>query len=50
MLYKPLTEYSFIDPKRKMGVAKTIKKQITKFDIKLDEIGLDNLLSSNYNF
>ena len=48
--YSPPTEYLFLDQKRKMGMAKRIKKQMAKFDIKPEEIGLDNSLSPNYNF
>ena len=33
-----------------MGIAKRIKKQIAKFDIKPDKIELGNFLSPNYNF
>jgi len=33
-----------------MGIAKKIKKQMAKFDIKPDEIGLGNSLISNHNF
>ena len=48
--YNPPSQYLFLDQKRKMGIAKRIKKQIAKFDIKPDEIGLGNSLSPNYNF
>lgn len=48
--YNPPTEYLFLDQKRKMGMAKRIKKQMTKFDIKPEEIGIGNSLSPNYNF
>ena len=48
--YKPPKEYLFLDQKRKMGIAKKIKKQMAKFDIKPDEIGLGNSLIPNYNF
>ncbi len=48
--YNTPKEYLFLDQKRKMGIAKRIKKQMAKFDIKPDEIGLGNSLSPNYNF
>jgi len=48
--YNPPEQYLFLDQKRKMGVAKRIKKQMAKFDIKPEEIGLGNSLSTNYNF
>ena len=48
--YNPPTEYLFLDQKRKMGIAKRIKKQMAKFDIKPEEIGFGNSLSPNYNF
>jgi len=48
--YSPPKEYLFLDQKRKMGIAKKIKKQMAKFDIKPDEIGLGNSLIPNYNF
>ncbi len=43
--YNPPTEYLFLDQKRKMGLAKRIKKQMTKFDIKPEEIGIGNSLT-----
>ena len=48
--YNPPEQYLFLDQKRKMGIAKRIKKQMAKFDIKPEEIGLGNSLSPNYNF
>lgn len=48
--YNPPSEYLFLDQKRKMGLAKRIKKQMAKFDIKPEEIGIGNSLSPNYNF
>ena len=48
--YNPPTEYLFLDQKRKMGMAKRIKKQMAKFDIKPEEIGIGNSLTPNYNF
>ena len=48
--YNPPSEYLFLDQKRKMGMAKRIKKQMAKFDIKPEEIGIGNSLTPNYNF
>ncbi len=48
--YNPPAEYLFLDQKRKMGMAKRIKKQMAKFDIKPEEIGIGNSLTPNYNF
>ena len=48
--YNPPAQYLFLDQKRKMGMAKRIKKQMAKFDIKPEEIGFGNSLSPNYNF
>ncbi len=48
--YNPPSQYLFLDQKRKMGIAKRIKKQIAKFDIRPDEIGLGNSLSPSCNF
>ncbi len=35
---KPKNEYLFLDQKRKMGLVKRMKKQINKFDIKLEDL------------
>ncbi len=43
--YKPPTEYLILDQKRKMGIAKRIKKQIAKFDLKPEDVGLGNPLN-----
>jgi transposase len=48
--YNPPEQYLFLDQKRKMGIAKRIKKQMAKFDIQPEEIGIGNSLSPNYNF
>ena len=48
--YNPPTEYLYLDQKRKMGMAKRIKKQMAKFDIKPEEIGIGNSLTPNYKF
>lgn len=38
--YQPPTEYLFLDQKRKLGLVKRIKKQIDKFEIKPEELGI----------
>lgn len=45
--YNPPTQYLFLDQKRKLGIAKKIKKQILKFDLKPDDIGLGKSLITN---
>jgi hypothetical protein len=37
---KPSTEYLFVDQKRKLGVLNRIKKQIAKFELTTEELGL----------
>ncbi len=37
--YKPPTQYLFLDEKRKLGLVKRIKKQITKFEIQPEQLG-----------
>lgn len=37
--YQPPREYLFLDQKRKLGLAKRIKKQIDKFDLKPEDVG-----------
>ena len=39
--------YLYLDQKRKLGMAKRIKAQIAKFDLKPDEVGFDNSLLMN---
>jgi transposase len=48
--YNPPTEYLFLDQKRRMGLANRIKKQMAKFDIKPEEIGIGNSLIPSANF
>jgi len=48
--YTPPKQYLFLDQKRKMGLAKRIRKQMTKYDIKPEEIGIGNSLTPNYYF
>lgn len=38
--YKPPTEYLMLDQKRKLGLVKRIKKQIAKFELTTDDLGL----------
>ena len=38
--YNPPNEYLFLDQKRKMGLIKKIKKQINKFEITGNDLGL----------
>jgi transposase len=40
--YKPPTEYLYLDEKRRLGIVKRIKKQITKFDLSNTELGIVN--------
>ncbi len=37
--YKPPTEYLFLDQKRKQKLVDRIKKNITKFDLKPEDVG-----------
>ena len=48
--YNPPTEYLFLDQKRRMGLANRIKKQMAKFDIKPEEIGIGNSLITSADF
>jgi hypothetical protein len=41
--YNPPTQYLFLDQKRKLGLIKKIKKQIAKFEITNDDLGLTTL-------
>lgn len=45
--YNPPTPYLFLDQKRKMGLAKKIKKQIDKFDLKPEDLGFNKELKIN---
>lgn len=38
--YNPPTQYLFLDEKRKQGIVKRIRKQVVKFDLKPDDLGL----------
>ena len=38
--YNPPTQYLFLDQKRKMGLIKKIKKQINKFEITGEDLGI----------
>jgi len=48
--YNPPTEYLFLDQKRKIAAAKRIMKNIAKFDLKPDDIGLVNCLKTSHGF
>ena len=37
--YNPPTQYLMLDEKRKLGLVKRIRKQITKFDITNEDLG-----------
>jgi hypothetical protein len=37
--YKPSKEYLFLDQKRHLKMVERIRKNITKFDLKPDELG-----------
>jgi hypothetical protein len=34
--------YLFLDQKRKLGIVKRIKKQIDKFDLTIEDLGITN--------
>ena len=38
--YKPPVQYLMLDEKRKLGIVKHIRKQIHKFDLKTEDLGL----------
>jgi hypothetical protein len=40
ILYKPPTDYLFLDEKRKLGIVKRIRKQIDKFALTNEDLGL----------
>ena len=44
--YQPPLQYLFLDQKRKMGLIKKIKKQINKFEITGNDLGLESLNAS----
>lgn len=45
--YNPPKPYLFLDQKRKLGLAKRIKKQIDKFDLKPEDLGFEKILITN---
>jgi hypothetical protein len=45
--YRPPKEYLFLDQKRKLKMVKRIKKNIAKFELKPEKIGIYNNLSMN---
>jgi len=40
MPYNPPTDYLFLDEKRKLGLVKRIRKQIDKFALTNEDLGL----------
>ena len=48
--YNPPNEYLFLDQKRKQKIVSRIKKNITKFDIKPEDVGFCNSLITSCNF
>ncbi len=42
--YNPPAQYLFLDQKRKMGLIKKMKKQITKFEITNEDLGMEALI------
>ncbi len=42
--YNPPDQYLFLDQKRKMGLIKKMKKQITKFEITNEDLGMEALI------
>lgn len=44
MPYQPPTEYLFLDQKRKMKLVNRIRKNISKFDLKPQDVGFDKAL------
>lgn len=40
--YNPPTQYLYLDEKRKMGLVKRMRKQITKFEIEPEQLGFSN--------
>jgi len=45
MPYNPPTEYLFLDQKRKMKLISRIKKNITKFELKPEDVGFNKVLN-----
>jgi hypothetical protein len=48
--YSPPTEYLFLDQKRKLKMVSGIKKKISKFDLKPEDLGFDNSLNISIDF
>ncbi|WP_461636947.1 IS110 family RNA-guided transposase [Labilibaculum euxinus] len=48
--YQPPTDYLFLDQKRKLKLVSRIKKNITKFDIKPEDVGFCNLPNLSAEF
>jgi len=45
--YKPPTEYLFLDQKRKLKMVSRIRKNITKFALKPEDVGFDKMLNTS---
>ena len=45
--YNPPTEYLFLDQKRKLKLVSRIRKNISKFDLKPEDVGFDKLLKTS---
>lgn len=45
--YQPPTEYFFLDQKRKLKLVSRIKKNISKFDLKPEDLGFVKHLITN---
>jgi len=45
--YQPSTEYLFLDQKRKLKLVSRIRKNISKFDLKPEDVGFDKLLKTS---
>jgi transposase len=48
--YSPPKEYLFLDQRRKLKMLNSIKKNITKFDLKPEDIGFGNSLNISMDF
>ncbi len=45
--YNPPSEYLFLDQKRKLKLVSGIRKNISKFDLKPEDVGFDKLLNTS---
>ena len=48
--YNPPTEYLFLDQKRKLKMVSRIRKNITKFALKPEDVGFDKMLKISIKF